>query len=341
MFSDEEAFVRGGGSILRHAVVPDQPIEPRPMRSLVLGLMFGLGAGILLAIVRERLDDSISDEAAVASATGGRPVLAQVPWHEEADEDRLVALVAPAAPASEAFRTLRTNLRFAAGGTAFRSVILTSALEAEGKTTVAANYAITAARAGYSTVLIDADMRQPRLHTMLSLDRTTGLSRLITQQIELDAARHPTSVPGLEIITAGPTPPNPAELLGSQGMVDLLDELKSEFDLIVMDAPPVLPVADALELSSVVDATLLVVHALESKRRPVGAAAARLERIGAHLAGTVLTAVDPRDQDVYAYGAYSDQGGYGATAKAAATSNAMVTSSTEEPLWSGDRPRVN
>ena len=341
VFSDEEAFVRGGGSILRHAAIPSQPIEPRPVRSLVLGLMFGVGAGVLLAIVRERLDDSISDEAAVASATAGRPVLAQVPWHEEADEDRLVALVAPAAPASEAFRTLRTNLRFAAGGTAFRSVIFTSALEAEGKTTVAANYAIAAARAGYSTVLIDADMRQPRLHAMLSLDRTTGLSRLITQQIELDAARHPTSVPGLEIITAGPTPPNPAELLGSQGMLEVLAELQAEFDLIVMDAPPVLPVADALELSSVVDATLLVVHALESKRRPVGAAAARLHRIGAHFVGTVLTAVDPRDQDVYAYGAYADQGSYGTTAQAAASATALTTASSDESLMTGERPWVN
>lgn len=337
ILSDEDAFVRDGGQILRHATVPGNPTTPRPMRSLVLGLLFGLAAGVLIAAIRERLDDSVNDDAAVVAATGGRPILAHVPWHEEADEGRLVALVAPAAPASEAFRALRTNIRFAAGDAPFRSIVVTSALEGEGKSTIAANYAITAARAGYSTLLVDADMRQPRLHTILALDRAAGLSRVITRQLPVEQAFQATSVPGLEVMAAGPTPPNPAELLGSQGMVDLLAELDKVFDLIVLDAPPVLPVADALELGTVADTTLLVIHALDSHKRPVAAAVDRLNRVGSRLAGVVLTAVDPRGPDYYVYGGHQEYGGYGTTAEAANRASVIRASSAEEPLWARDR----
>jgi capsular exopolysaccharide synthesis family protein len=185
-------------------------------------------------------------------------------------------------------------MRFVTGAGGGSVVAFTSAAEAEGKTTVAANHAVTSAQAGYSTILVDADLRKPRVHQVLGIPNGVGLSHLLTGQVSIhEAMKQPLD--RLAVITAGPMPPNPSELLGSEQFANLLSELSQLADVIVLDAAPVLPVADGYEVACLADATVCVVNAARSRGRAVRAAVAGLRQVEARIAGAVLTEVDPRN----------------------------------------------
>jgi len=288
-----ESLVRSGGVILANASVPGTPLEPQPVRSTTLGALLGLLLGAALALLMDRLNDRVSGEHALHQTIPDVPLLAQIPWHEEAVDGELVTLRRPAAPASEAYRTLRTQMRFVTGSLGGSIVAFTSAAEAEGKTTVSANHALTSAQAGYSTILVDADLRKPRVHRILGIPNGIGLSHLLTGQASVhEALKQP--IERLGVITAGPMPPNPSELLGSEQFARLLEELASLADVIILDAAPVLPVADGYEVACLADATVCVVNAARSRGRAVRAAVSGLRQVEARLAGVVLTEVDPR-----------------------------------------------
>ncbi len=213
----------------------------------------------------------------------------------------LITLTNPRAAASEAYRTLRTNLEFMALSREWRALVVTSPAAGEGKSTVLANLAVTLAQGGHSVAMVDADMRRPGLHTLFGLSNERGLSTTL-----LDKALHAapplleTGVPNLRLLPAGPTPPNPAELLASPAMGLLLEALKQQAEIVLCDAPPVVLVTDAAILGARTDGVLLVLRAGKTKREQAARARTLLEQVGARLIGTTLT--DARvDSDLGGY----------------------------------------
>ncbi|MBW3577815.1 MAG: polysaccharide biosynthesis tyrosine autokinase [Actinobacteria bacterium] len=308
-FEATDEFVRGGGRVIVPAAVPQSPSSPKPVRTGILAVVLGLMLGTGAAFLRDHLDDAIRSEEDAVRASG-RPVLGRIPHVPEAEQrGRLISLLDPWSAAAEAYRTLRTNVRFVLGGASSgadraavgRSLAVTSPAAQEGKTTTAANLAVAAARAGARVLLVDADLRRPNVHKTLGVDGVPGLSDLLVGEVELRDVIVDVGVPNLRLIPAGNIPPNPAELLASPAMVALRHQLTELAELVIYDTPPVLAIADALELTPGMTQTLLVVNARRSHQRAVRAAVERLESIGTPVAGTVLNDIDTT-QPGYYYG---------------------------------------
>lgn len=207
----------------------------------------------------------------------------------------------PTAPASEAFRVLRTNLQFKGLDSPLRSILITSASPGEGKSTTSANLAVAIAQTGARVCLIDADLRRPTLAKLFGLNNWTGLTTAILATDELDDCIVDSGVPGLSVITSGPIPPNPAELLGSSRMTAILSKLETAYDILIIDSPPVLAVTDAAVLSPKVSGVLLTVRSGAVSRVQVQRAKTALEAVGARLLGVVLGAVDWEGKNGYYY----------------------------------------
>lgn len=299
-----EVFARGGGQVIAPAEAPDEPFAPKPLRTGVLALVLGAMLGVGLAFLRDFLDDAIrSEDQAVQAA--GHGVLGYIPrWaHGPDGDERPVTLVEPASPVAEAYRTLRTNIRFVSVGRSSRSLLVTSALPAEGKTTTAANVAVALARAGTRVLLVGADLRRPAVHRTFGITAEPGLSDVLVGDVELADVISDVGVPNLRVIPSGAVPPNPAELLSSPAMGRLVSELEQIADVVVYDGPPVLAVADALELAPKVGGTLLVIDMGSSGRNVVRQAASRLRGVGVDMSGIVLNNLDPND-GYYGYAYY-------------------------------------
>jgi capsular exopolysaccharide synthesis family protein len=207
-------------------------------------------------------------------------------------EQALISLYSPKSLASEAYRMLRTNVHFSSGGESIRVLEVTSSFPGEGKSLTTCNLAITFAQAGESVVLIDADMRRPTVHEKFELPQSPGLSETIVTGKHGDFLKD-GPVEGLRIITAGTIPPNPSELLHSDRMIKFLDDMKSIADLVIIDAPPVLAVTDALVLAPRADGVILVVSMLKSDKRAVKHAVEALQAVNAKVLGTVIRGVAP------------------------------------------------
>jgi capsular exopolysaccharide synthesis family protein len=223
---------------------------------------------------------------------------------------RLALLLYPRSAAAEGFRTLRTNLEFASVDSPIGTLLVTSAMPGEGKTVTAANLAIVFAQAGRRVLLVDADLRKPGVHTPFNIVNGRGLTTML-RGVDTDVASlaHLTEEDNLRVLTAGPLPPNPAELLGSQRMRAVMDLLKADADLVIFDSPPLEAVTDSAILSSLVDGTLLVVDTARSRRRAVRLAREALERAGANVLGAVLNRVPaPSGVGYDYYGGYHGAG---------------------------------
>ncbi|ULG74946.1 CpsD/CapB family tyrosine-protein kinase [Macrococcus brunensis] len=221
----------------------------------------------------------------------------------KANINQLEILNRPKSVISEQFRTLRTNILFTSSDNAVKRVMITSSEPGEGKSTVSANTAVAFAQAGYKTILIDADMRKPTQHKIFSDTNAMGLSNLIAGQAKLADVLKQTEVEKLHLITSGPVPPNPAELIGSKVMEDLLNHLDQEYDVIVIDTAPVLAVTDSKIIANLVDGSLLVVNANHGHRDKVISAKNELEKSEAHILGVVLNELDVNEagSDYYYY----------------------------------------
>lgn len=216
-------------------------------------------------------------------------------------EYALVTRDDPKSPAAEAYRTLRTNLQFAALDTPLRVLLITSVGPGEGKTTTAANLGIAMAQSGSKVIVIGGDLRKPTLHYAFELRNTVGLTNVLTGAVSWEDALQPTDVDGLFILPAGPIPPNPAELLASKRMQELLEELKGHCDVVIIDAPPVLAVTDAGVLSRMADGVLLVVHVGVTPREVAKAAKDQLLQVGARLLGLVVNGLSGESGYYYYY----------------------------------------
>jgi capsular exopolysaccharide synthesis family protein len=204
----------------------------------------------------------------------------------------LITVTEPRSPISEAYRTLRTNLDFASLDQALKTLVVTSAGVGEGKSTTLANLAVVSAEAGRQVILVDADLRRPTLHQIFGLDNAKGLTTVMMDESSLASPPlQKTGVAGLLVLTSGPLPPNPADLMGSRRMEEVIAVLAEQADQVFFDTPPVVAVTDAAVLATKVDGVLLVVSAGKTRRDHARTAVERLEQINARLVGTVLTNV--------------------------------------------------
>jgi capsular exopolysaccharide synthesis family protein len=304
LVSELETPPGASGSPVRVLVVefPDLPVSPsspQPVRSAVIGVIVGLLLGAAAALIRARLDRSVRDRDEVTRLAGA-PVIGIVPRDPELEKSHLVDRQSNTGSA-EAFRQLRTNLQFIRPDEPPRAIMVSSAVPGEGKTTLAVNLALALAEAGRQVVLVEADLRRPRVTRYLGLVGGVGLTNILAGSATTDEV---VQLYGdhLTVIGAGPTPPNPGELLASGLMSAFLDELKEKNDVVLVDAPPVLPVADASGLAVLVDGTVLSVRYGATTREQVQQAALTLQRVGGRTLGVVLNIVPPRSTVASAYG---------------------------------------
>jgi capsular exopolysaccharide synthesis family protein len=280
-------------------------VAPRPTLNLALGLLVGLALGVGLAVLRETLDTRVNSPADLA-ALFKVPTLAVVGLDPLAKTQPLIVRDDHRSPRAEAFRRLRTNLQFVDVDNSPRSIVVTSALEAEGKTTTACNLAITLAAAGADVILVDGDLRRPSVHKYLGIEGAVGLTNVLIGQVSLDNALQSWGDSGrMHVLPAGVLPPNPSELLASQHLQDLLAGLERRA-MVIIDAPPLLPVTDAAILGAQASGALMVIRQGKTRKEQVAQAIEALNSVGAHLFGSVLNMARTRGADAenYGYGYY-------------------------------------
>lgn len=307
--------------VLDTALVPLRPVSPSPLKNLFLAGAFGLLLGVGLAMGLEALDTKVRTEDEAASLSGGVPVLGTIPRirlkgaaangrnGDGAMASRLVTQRDPRSPVSEAYRALRTNLTFAAIDGVPQVLVVTSAMPGDGKSTSAANLAVTLAQQGSPTLLIDADLRKGLLHHMLGAQKEPGLTHVLLGHATVDDAvqRLPAGDGTLDFLAAGVFPPNPAELLGSSRMRELMAQLRQRYTVIVLDAPPLNHVTDAAVLGGMADSTLLVARAGSTEKEALRHAASRLELLRAPVGGVVLNDLDTARAGYGYYGMEEDR----------------------------------
>jgi Mrp family chromosome partitioning ATPase len=319
---------RGGAEVIAEATMPTAPVSPRPVRDAAAGALFGgiLGAGIVL--LREQLDDKLRSVEEVERALSV-PILAQLPMDDGAGSG-VAAIAHPHSPLSEAVRSLRTSVQYTGLDKPLKTIVVTSAMPAEGKSVVSANLAAACAVAGHRTVLVGADLRRPRLSALFDVKNGAGglseivagvngagpeASGMVPARAEGPAQEKANTTGGvasklvrpianLAFLPAGRPPPNPAELLGSRRMKSLLGELTAGADVVVIDTPPLLPVADAAIVAAQVDGVILVVALNETRKDTARRALAMLERTDARVLGVVVNKAT-RDAVPYYYNGYS------------------------------------
>ena len=297
-----EAGTQGAAQarVLDAAAVPGAPVSPNPKRDGGLGLFFGLTAGLALALVLDATDHSISNAEQARTALGA-PVLAHVPRHAGG----AVGLISNTLePGHEAYRSLRTSLRFLGGPDPVRSVLVTSPEGGEGRTTTAANLAVAFAAAGERVIVIDADLRNPRIHQLFRAPAGPGVTSVVFGTTTVDDALVMWQ-PDVAVLPPGPLPSNPSEVLGSQAMADLLEECTRRADIVIVDAPPVLPVTDAVVLSALVDGVVVVTQWRATTTEVAEEVRSTFSAVSAPVLGVVINGVrgrGARDEQPRAYG---------------------------------------
>ena len=313
-----------GGDVIEVAVAPSDPYAPNHLANGLMGLILGIGLGLAVAFLRQRLDDRFRGSSDVERVVQA-PVLATIPKIKgrKTLPDRLVALNDPRGPVSEAYRALRTGVVFAARQEGLCTLAVTSPNEGEGKTLTAANLAVVIGQTGQTVALVSADMRRPTLERYFLQAEVSriGLSSWLTGDLHEVPPLRPTEADNVDLLPCGPIPSNPAELLSSPRVVELTSQLKERYDMVIFDTPPVLPVADVATLASMLDGALLVFDASSTHRSAARDGREMLARVGVNIVGTVLNAFDPTASNSYYYAPYLSKGygyspnGEGSTAK--------------------------
>jgi succinoglycan biosynthesis transport protein ExoP len=313
--------------IVDRAEVPGAPFKPNPVRNMMMAVIIGLLLGVGLAFFVEYLDHTVKTPDQVEQLTA-LPALGLIPAYEAPSgalpktSKKVMSLVAKKAPRNghnpveliahddptsalaEAFRSLRTSILLSNSDTPPHTFIFTSPRPEEGKTTAAINSAISFAQAGKRVVLLDLDMRKPRVHSIFDLDNKSGMSSFLAGHSDLSPLLHPTHVENLFVVPSGPIPPNPAELLSSLRMRQALELLREYFDHVIIDSPPLLSVTDSRILSRITDGVILVIRSGETPKQVLRQAQKNLQLINAHILGVLVNAADLQSADYYYYSKY-------------------------------------
>jgi polysaccharide chain length determinant protein (PEP-CTERM system associated) len=318
----EEARIKEAGQIgnvriIDQAVAPEAPIRPQKKLNALLGALLGLLLGCSLAILLDSLDVSLKTIEDVEALK--LPVLGHIPRIRDGHKpskvkgkrlepsaqgvrvaSHLLTQSAPKSPISEAYRTLRTNIQFSKADNPPRTMLITSAGPGEGKSTTVANLAITFSQAGSRTVLVDADFRRPVVHSVFGLPKEPGVTNYLAGKAPWEAVVRSSSVEGLDLVTCGVIPPNPSELLVSEKMKEFVAQLKSKYQTVLFDTPPVIAVTDAVVLSLLLDGVVLVASAGQTSSQGLARARSLLENVDARILGAVLNKIEAKS----AYGSY-------------------------------------
>jgi len=311
----DTALKTGGASVVQSAPLPTDPVEPTPLRTAALAAVVGLLLGLGAAFAIDYFDDSVRAEHDLERIVP-LPVLAVVPVDPPID-NRPVSVSSPSDYAVEVYRGLRTNVQFLGLDRPIKIIQVTSSLPGEGKTTTATNLAVVLAQAGRSVALVDADLRRPRVHEVFAIPQTPGLIDLLVGEA-VDFVTHRLQIgdgAALTVVSSGTVPSNPGEMLSSQRCRDVITRLGQQFDYVVVDSAPVLPVADSIALAGAVDAILFVTQARRTSRRNVAESMERLNRVGAPVVGFVLNQAKSGGSGTYGYGygyGYNDGAGHAA-----------------------------
>jgi capsular exopolysaccharide synthesis family protein len=320
-------------SIVDQAIAPEGPVGPNRMRGVMLAFLLSIGIGVGFALFLEYLDDTVHSTEEVERLLH-LPALAVIPAVAPAARRKALAAssnglqkknghastnpellmnVDGRSPLAESYRHLRTSVLLSTAGRAPRALLVTSSLPGEGKTTTAVNTALSLAQTGATVVIVDADMRRPRLRGIFGLEATAGLSSILSSEMsdeEMVSIVHHDPDSELNILTSGPIPPNPAELLGSEQMRRLVAALQKSFTHVVIDSPPIASFTDGVLISTMVDGVLLVVHGGKSSRHVVRRSRQLLQDVGAKIFGVVLNNINLQSHDYYYYQRYYSQNYY-------------------------------
>ncbi|GAB2832650.1 polysaccharide biosynthesis tyrosine autokinase [Microbacterium insulae] len=301
------------------ALPADAPATPNVPLTLALAAVLGLALGIGVGVLRTVLDNRVRMPRHVAEVTD-HPLIGSIPFDADAKRRPIILQASPHDPRSEAFRALRTNLQFLDmdGGHSF---VVTSSVSSEGKTTTAVNLAIALSDAGKRVVLIDADLRKPKVAEYMQIEGAAGLTDVLIGRAQLEDVLLPWGRLGLRVLPAGPVPPNPSELLGSPQMQQLITRLAAETDIILLDAPPLLPVTDAAVIAARATGAIVVVAAGSTTKHQLKNAIGILDGVDARVSGVVLTMLPTRGADAYGYG-YGY--GYGETGRTEGDSRSVA-----------------
>jgi capsular exopolysaccharide synthesis family protein len=313
LLANTEAGALNTLAIIDPAQLPDKPVGPNRLLSVLLAGVMGFGVAAGAAYLLDYLDDTVKTPQDVEELSG-LPTLAGIArMQSENGSYELITSEHPRSPISEAYRVLRTGIQFSDVDKLQKMLLVTSPSPVEGKSITTANLAVVMAQAGHNVLLIDADLRRPVQHKIFSVNKNRGLTNLLLPS-ELDLEKpsaeltahleqcvQKTAEPGVSVLTSGPVPPNPSELLGSYKMKKLLRILATMFDIILLDSPPVLAVTDAVVLSTRVDGVVFVVNAGTTRGNQLKQGAERLREVNANLIGVVLNRLTPRSEGYYYY----------------------------------------
>jgi polysaccharide biosynthesis transport protein len=286
---------------IAEAVVPDKPSSPKILQNLGLGLMLGLLFGLGVAVLRHVLDTKVRNENDVRALTDS-PILGVVAYDQEVSSHPVILRDQPLAAPSEAVRRLRTNLQFIDLGHRSKSIVISSSIPGEGKSTIAINLAVSLADAGARVILVDADLRRPSIAEYLGIEGGVGLTTVLIGRAEVEDVVQPFGKTSLDLLPSGQIPPNPSELLGSVAMADLLERLSGSYDMVLLDSPPLLPVTDSVVLSNLAGGALVVVGVDRIHRPQLQQSLESLETAGAHVFGIVMNKLARREAATYGYG---------------------------------------
>jgi capsular exopolysaccharide synthesis family protein len=294
-------------SVVKPASTPGGPVSPKTERNLILAFIVGLLLGVGIAILRESLDNTVKLPSDV-QALNGRSTLGLIGFDSDAPKHPLILAQDPHSKRAEAFRQLRTNLQYVDVDKEPRSIVITSSLPDEGKSTTACNLAISIAQTGARVLLVEADLRRPKAAEYLGLDGTIGLTTVLVGRVALEhAVQNWGNI--LDVLPSGAVPPNPSELLGSRNMEELLARMEKAYDIVIIDTPPMLPVTDAAVLATKAAGAIIIVRHGKTKRDHLRRSVEALEAVGGNLLGCVLNRTPrrgPESQnysgDYYRYG---------------------------------------
>jgi polysaccharide biosynthesis transport protein len=310
--------------VLERAIVPGIPVRPRPIQNLMIALLLGVGCGLGLAFLIETLDNTLKSPTDV-EAFLGIPVLGLIPIIGNRDDKASAENIRardlgifkdPKSLAAECCRSIRTNILFMSPDHPPHTIVVTSPSPQEGKTTTTINLAVTMAEAGGKVLVIDTDMRRPRLHRSFGVPNQTGISTVIVGESTLDEVIKRTEVPNLDILTCGPIPPNPSELLHAAKFAQIIRECAKRYDRVILDSPPTSAVTDPAVLGNLCDGVILVVKGGQTKRESAALARRQLHSAKAKILGVIVNEIDFSNPSYgYQYYYYRDYARYGYGAK--------------------------